>query len=132
LVDLARHYRDCWEKKEKELLYKDVNYQINIKSSQEKTAEEMIEHFEKCCEIPAETKATFDEIEDEQLREYKKISWQLDALKQEIKAGEGYLADFFKLKNFRVVKFRSLVQTLLYFLRYEKSTINQAGTPQNI
>ena len=64
---------------------------------------------------------------DEELREYKKSTWQLDALKKEIKEGERYLADFFKLKNFRVVKFRNLIQTLLYFLQYEKSKINEKG-----
>lgn len=127
LLELAKHFRDSWQKKEKELLYKDVNYQVNIRKNQEKTAEEVIEHLEKCIEIPAETKATFEQIQDEQLRQYKKNTWQLDALRKEIKEGERYLADFFKLKNFRVVKFRGLIQTLLYFLQYEKSKINLEG-----
>ena len=73
-------------------------------------------------------KPTFDEIEDEQMKEYKKSTWQLDALRKEIKEGECYLADFFKIKNFRVVKFRALIQTLLYFLRFNKCTINQPGS----
>ena len=110
------------------MLYKDVNYQVNICKDQAKTPEEIIEHLVKCCEIPAEVQQGFDEIENEQLKEYKKATWQLDALKKEIKEGDCYLADFFKIKNFRVVKFRSLIQTLLYFLQYEKSKINQKGT----
>lgn len=127
VLELTKHFRDSWQKKEKELLYKDVNYQINIRKDQEKTAEEIIEYLQKCAEIPAETKATFDEIEDEQLRQYKTKTWQLDTLRKEIREGDKYLADFFKLKNFRVVKFRGLIQTLLYFLQYEKSKINIEG-----
>lgn len=48
LVDLIKHFRDSWEKKEKQLLYKDVNYQISIRNNQEKTAEEVVEYLEKC------------------------------------------------------------------------------------
>jgi len=50
------------------LLYKDVNYQVNIRKDQSRTPEEIIEHLTKCCEVPAETQQGFDEIEDEQLR----------------------------------------------------------------
>ena len=60
LLQLVKHFRDSWQKKEKELLYKDVNYQVNIRKGQSKNAEEVIEHLEKCIEIPAETKTTFD------------------------------------------------------------------------
>jgi len=38
VLELTKHFRDSWQKKEKELLYKDVNYQINIRKDQEKTA----------------------------------------------------------------------------------------------
>jgi hypothetical protein len=38
-----------------------------------------------------------------------------------------YLASFFKLKNFRVVKFKNLIQNLLYFLGYKKDDINLSG-----
>ena len=34
LLELVKHFRDSWDKKEKELLYKDVEYQISIRQDQ--------------------------------------------------------------------------------------------------
>ena len=34
LVEIVKHFRDSWQQKERELLYKDVDYQINIKKNE--------------------------------------------------------------------------------------------------
>jgi hypothetical protein len=81
LVEIVRHFRDSWQKKERDLLYRDVDYQISIKKNEEKTSEAIIEHLQKLTEITAENAAQYNEIEDEQLREYKKQTWQLETLK---------------------------------------------------
>jgi hypothetical protein len=124
----VKHFRDSWECKEKELLYKDVEYQISIQNHLDKKPDAVIEELTKAVEISPETRAQYNEIEDEQLREYKISEWQLNELKRLIREGPEYLASFFKLKNFRVVKFREIISTLLHFLRFEKKDINLPGT----
>lgn len=127
LLELVKHFRDCWQKQEYDLLYKDVEYQVRIQKNIEKSGSEFIEALDKCIEIPAEQSASFDEIEDEGLKEYKKQEFRLDALRKEVRDSPEYLASFFKLKNFRVVKFKELIQALLHLLQHTKEQINLPG-----
>lgn len=87
----------------------------------------MIEELNKVVEVSAESRAHYNEIEDEQLREYKISEWQLGELKKCIREGPEYLASFFKLKNFRVVKYKEIISTILHFLKLEKKDINLSG-----
>lgn len=87
----------------------------------------MIEELNRVVELSAEAKAQYNEIEDEQLREYKISDWQLSELKKCIREGPEYLASFFKLKNFRVVKYKEIISTILHFLKLEKKDINLPG-----
>ena len=127
-MELVKHFRDSWQSKEKELLYKDVEYQISIQKHLDKKAETVIEELGRVNEVPTEIRNQYNDIEDEQLREYKLSEWQLTELKTMIRDGPEYLASFFKLKNFRVVKFREIISTILHFLRLEKKDINLPGT----
>lgn len=110
------------------MLYKDVEYQIAIQKHLDKKQEAVIEELNRVVELSPEAKAQYNEIEDEQLREYKTSEWQLTELKKCIRDGPEYLASFFKLKNFRVVKYREIISTILHFLRMEKKDINLPGT----
>ena len=64
------------------------------------------------------------EIEDENLRAYKTEEWQFNKLKSCIKENQVFLNSFLKLKEFRVVKYRDLIQSILFFLRKQKGEIN--------
>lgn len=48
-------------------------------------------------------------------------------LKEHIKDKPLYLQCFLKLKEFRVVKYRNVIQNVLYFLGYSKAAINEPG-----
>lgn len=94
-----------------------MEYQISIQKHLDKKADAVIEELGRVAEVPTEIRNQYNDIEDEQLREYKLSEWQLTELKTMIRDGPEYLASFFKLKNFRVVKFREIISTILHFLR---------------
>lgn len=86
-----------------------------------------MEHLEKCIEITPEAKAEIEKAEEEHIKNYKTIEWQFQALKKEILSNEEYLRSYLKLNNFRVVKFKELLQVLFFFLKQEKAQINLPG-----
>lgn len=59
-MELTKHFATSWEQKEKQLLNRDVEYQISIQSHLDRSADVVLEHLDKIVEIPAETKASFD------------------------------------------------------------------------
>ena len=53
-------------------------------------------------------------------------------MRKEVSESPEYLASFFKLKNFRVVKFKELIQALLHLLQFTKEQINLPGISEVI
>lgn len=47
LVELTKHFATSWEHKEKELLNRDVEYQISIQSHLDRSADVVLEHLDK-------------------------------------------------------------------------------------
>ena len=54
-------------------------------------------------------------IEDERLRTYKIEGWKIDKLKHYIQSSDKFEKSFEVLKNFRIIKFKELIQNILYF-----------------
>jgi len=54
-------------------------------------------------------------IEDENLRNYKIEGWKIEKLKKYILSNEKFEKSFEVLRNFRIIKFKELIQNILYF-----------------
>ena len=85
----------------------------------------MKETIEKDLELDEETVKEIEAIEDEKMKNYKREEAEYNKLKCFIKEKEVFLKSFLKLKEFRVVKYRDLIQNILHFLGYSKTDINE-------
>jgi hypothetical protein len=66
-------------------------------------------------------------IDDETLRNYKTEGWKVDKLKNFIESSDKFEKSFEGLKNFRIIKFKELIQNILYFQGKRKEQINIKG-----
>ena len=66
-------------------------------------------------ELDEEAKEKMTAIDDENLKNYKTEGWKIQKLKQYIQSTEKFEKSFEVLKNFRIIKFKELIQNILYF-----------------
>ena len=79
------------------------------------SVDDLMAAIEAGLELDEEAKEKMAAIDDENLRNYKTEGWKIEKLKQYIHSSEKFEKSFEVLKNFRIIKFKELIQNILYF-----------------
>jgi hypothetical protein len=123
--DLATNFVKCWEESERRQLSRDIDLYIEAQRTVNK--EEFVENIASKLNEDINTQYQEDEADSEAKQNYKKAAiaaefYKNKLLEEDVKKLIKSLADY------RVIKFKPLIQNVMYFLGYKKGQVNIPGT----
>jgi len=125
ISELATNFVNCWEESERRQLSKDIDLYIEAQKNVNK--EEFVENMASKLNEEMSTQYQEDEADSEAKQNYKKAAIAAEFYKNKL-LEEDVKKMIKSLSEYRVVKFKPLIQNVMYFLGYKKGQVNIPGT----